>query len=270
MPALRTLIVDDESLARRGLRLRLLEYAELEIVGECSNGLEALQQVAEQQPNLILLDIQMPGMDGFDVVRRLQADTMPMVIFVTAFDEYAIAAFDINAVDYILKPVDEERLAAAIQRALQQHDQQTLAVQKQKLVELIMNMTGADAGKVDALAEGELSDWPSTINIRDGDEVHRVDVTEIDWIDAAGDYMCVHVGEQTHIMRSTMKQLESLLNPEHFVRVHRSTMVNSDRIRHYRHLSNGEYLLTLEGDTQIKVSRSYRDRIKNLARQAAG
>jgi two-component system, LytTR family, response regulator len=207
----------------------------------------------------------MPVMDGFDVVRKLQSDTMPLVIFVTAFDQYAIDAFEINAVDYLLKPVDGERLRQAIDKAAAQYAHNNLAEQKQKLVKVIMDITGANSSSVDEMARGELTEEPGTLTIRDGDESHRIAMTDIDWIDAAGDYMCIHVNDVTHIMRSTMKQLEALLNPTQFLRVHRSSIVNADRIEHIKHLSNGEYLLTLHGGAQLKVSRSYRARIKAMA-----
>jgi two-component system LytT family response regulator len=269
VPALRTLIVDDESLARRGLKLRLLEHPGVDIIGECNNGVQALAQVAELEPDLLLLDIQMPGMDGFDVVRELQGDTMPLVIFVTAFDQYAIDAFEVSAVDYVLKPIDDERLREAVDRAISRHKQNNLGEQKQNLMKVIMDITGADATRVNDLASGDLKSWPETLTIRDGDESHRVTVSDIDWIDAAGDYMCVHVGDVTHIMRITMKQLEALLNPQQFLRIHRSTIVNSQRIENIKHLSNGEYLLSLGSSAQLKVSRGYRDQVRNLAQQSA-
>ncbi len=269
MPALRTLIVDDETLARRGLKLRLLEHPGVDIIGECKNGAQALTQVAELQPDLLLLDIQMPGMDGFEVVRKLQADTMPLVIFVTAFDQYAIDAFEVSAVDYVLKPIDDERLKEAIDRAITRRRQDGLSAQKQNLVKVIMDITGADASSVNDLASGDLQSWPETLTIRDGDESHRITVSDIDWIDAAGDYMCVHVGDVTHIMRITMKQLEALLNPQQFLRIHRSTIVNATRIDNIKHLSNGEYQLNLGNSAQLKVSRGYRECIKNLTRSVA-
>jgi two-component system LytT family response regulator len=264
MDTLRTLIVDDESLARRGLKLRLQDHPRLELVGECSDGEQALAAVAELRPDLMLLDIQMPGMDGFEVVRRLQADNMPLVIFVTAFDQFAVDAFEVNAVDYVLKPIDDERLQAAIERAIENVAQRNLVDQKQNLVKVFMDITGAAPAEVEEIAHGSGDAWPDRLVIRDGDETHRVPVADIDWVDAAGDYMCVHAGGTTHIMRSTMKQLEELLNPLQFLRVHRSTIVNASRIEKAQHLSNGEYLLSLTGGSQIKVSRSYRDKIREL------
>jgi two-component system LytT family response regulator len=264
MTPLRTIIVDDEPLARRGLKLRLEGNESLELVAECSNGEEALNAISELQPDLVFLDIQMPGMDGFDVIGSLQGDAMPSIVFVTAFDQYAVEAFEVNAVDYMLKPVDEERLEAAIQRALEEREREALEDQKRNLMTACMQLTGANAATVEDIAQGASGSYPEKLSIRDGDEVNLVPVEEIDWVDAAGDYMCVHVSGVTHIMRITMKQLEALLNPLQFLRVHRSTIVNSNRISSAQSLSNGEYLLTLEEGTRLKVSRSYRDKIRDL------
>jgi len=264
MTPLRTLIVDDESLARRGLRLRLESHPALELVGECSNGAEALTAVTELRPQLIFLDIQMPGMDGFEVVARMQGDAMPLVVFVTAFDQYAVDAFEINAIDYVLKPIDDERLAAAIDRVILRCEQKQLEDQKRNLMQACIQLSGADAATVEEIARGEAGVYPDKLSIRDGDEVQLVPVGDIDWIDAAGDYMCVHAGGVTHIMRITMKQLQQLLNPLQFLRVHRSTIVNASRVAAAQSLTNGEFLLTLSGGTQLKVSRSYRDRVREL------
>jgi two-component system LytT family response regulator len=264
MSKLRTVIVDDEPLARRGLSLRLAERDDLELVAECSNGEEALRAVVELAPDLMFLDIQMPGMDGFGVINNLQADDMPLVIFATAFDQFAVDAFEVNAVDYVLKPIDDERLEAAIDRALEAHQQRKLEEQKRNLVSACMQLSGASASVVEEIAEGEAGVYPDKLSIRDGDEVHMVPVESIDWIDAAGDYMCVHADNVTHIMRITMKQLEELLNPLKFLRIHRSTIVNADRISSAQSLTNGEFLLSLEGGAKLKVSRSYRDKIREL------
>jgi len=264
MNPLRTIIVDDEPLARRGLKLRLEDNESLELLTECSNGEEAIVAIGELQPDLVFLDIQMPGMDGFDVIGKLQGDAMPLIVFVTAFDEYAVDAFEVNAIDYVLKPVDEDRLATAIQRAIEEREKEELEDQKRNLVSACMQLTGANAATVEEIAQGGSGSYPDKLSIRDGDEVHLVPVEDIDWVDAAGDYMCVHVSGVTHIMRITMKQLEELLNPLQFLRVHRSTIVNSNRIASAQSLTNGEFLLTLEEGTRLKVSRSYRDKIREL------
>jgi len=266
MSTLSAVIVDDEHLARRGLALRLRELDAVEIVAECGNGEEALRAVSEHAPDLLFLDIQMPGMDGFEVVEKLQGDALPMVIFVTAYDDYAIRAFKVHAVDYVLKPVEGDRLREAVDRAVVQREQASSAASKEKFVKLIMTLTGESAAGVEALVERGSAEtgWPEKITVKDGSDIHFIRVADISWVDAAGDYMCIHAAGQTHIMRITMKQLEGMLNPAQFLRVHRSTIVNGRVITGAQTLSNGEYMLNLEGGTQLKVSRSYRDRIRQF------
>ena len=267
MKPLSAIIVDDEQLARRGLSVRLKQLPDVEILAECANGQEALIAVAQHSPDILFLDIQMPGMDGFQVVEQLQGDDMPMVIFVTAYNEYAVDAFKIHAIDYVLKPVEEERLEEAVQRARQHREQEESTAGKDKLVKLIMSMTGETAASVEAMAdhgESRGDSWPEKITVKDGSDIQFIRVADISWIDAAGDYMCIHAAGKTHIMRITMKQLEGMLNPAKFLRVHRSTIVNNRVITGAQTLSNGEYLLNLEGGTQLKVSRSYKDRIREF------
>jgi two-component system LytT family response regulator len=263
---LNAIIVDDESLARRGLALRLQHIPLVDVVAECANGQEALQQIAELSPDLLFLDIQMPGMDGFELISQLQTDNMPMVIFVTAYDQYAVEAFKVHAVDYVLKPIDDDRLHEAIERAVAYRQQEESERTKKKLVDLVMGMTGASASSIEQMAhQGEPPrTYPEKLTIKDGSDIQFVRMDDIRWVDAAGDYMCVHAAGNTHIMRITMKQLEDLLDPARFLRVHRSTMVNANFITGAQTLNNGEYLLGLDGGTQLKVSRSYRDRIKQL------
>ncbi|MEZ5554403.1 LytR/AlgR family response regulator transcription factor [Haliea sp.] len=264
MQALSTIIVDDEDLARRGLALRLKQIPGINIVAECSNGQQALQAIAEHEPDLLFLDIQMPGMDGFQVLSELQADTLPMVVFVTAYDTYAVDAFKVHAVDYILKPVDEARLEEAVERARQFDEQRASARDKAKLMDLVMGMTGANAQTVEAMAESGRQGWPDKLTVRDGNAIHFIKTADITWIDAAGDYMCIHAAGKTHIMRVTMKELEAMLDPAQFLRVHRSTIVNALEITGAESLDSGEYLLHLDSGARIKVSRGYRDRVRTL------
>lgn len=266
MSKLSTIIVDDENLARRGLSLRLANLSEVEVVAECHNGQQALEAIAEHSPDLVFLDIQMPGMDGFGVVERLQSDNMPMIVFVTAFDQYAVDAFRIHAVDYVLKPIDDERLQEAVQRALERRAQKDSEREKARLLELVMGVTGVGAGSVDRAAGGKATAkrWPEKLSIKDGSDIAFIRVDDIQWVDAAGDYMCIHAAGKTHIMRITMKQLEEMLDPDRFLRIHRSTIVNATGIARAQTLTNGEYMLALECGTQLKVSRSYRDRVRHL------
>lgn len=267
MRKLRTIIVDDEPLARKLLSSFLTEMDEIEIIAECNNGREAIEVAQELLPDLLFLDIQMPGTSGFDVVKALQSDTMPMVIFSTAYQRYALDAFDLHAVDYLLKPVDEERLERAILRACARfHKEQGLGQEKTALLgaideiskKLAVGSSSASTGNsVDAPVAGE-----HKIAIKDNESTILVDSDDIDWIDAAGDYMCLHVKGVTHVMRSTLKALMSKLDPDNFKRIHRSTVVNLARIERVTSQDKGEYTLDLDCGERLKVSRNYRDAIK--------
>lgn len=265
--AIRALIVDDESLARRGLALRLAAFPTVEIIGQCSNGREALAAIAEHHPDLLFLDIQMPGLNGFDVVRALQVEQMPLIVFVTAFNEYALDAFDVHAIDYVLKPVDEDRLAKTIERVQRHLAHKNSETDKQRLMNFIGDITGEQYSTVEEVfsrAGGETS-YPSRLSIKDKNETTLVDIKDIAWVDAAGDYMCLHTASQTHIMRCTMKELERHLNPELFQRIHRSTIINLEHVDKIQNHINGEFFLLLKGGARLKMSRGYKEKIKHLA-----
>jgi two-component system LytT family response regulator len=265
-----TVIVDDEPLARKGLSLRLAEFDNIGIVGECKNGIEAVAMIPQVRPDLVFLDIQMPGLNGFQVINKLQElqQPIPLIVFVTAFDSYAIKAFDIHALDYVLKPVDEIRLKAVIDRVLLTLEQKQQDANNQKLAELVAKFTGDDCEDIlRRLASGESISshtYPEILAIKDGSEVTRVAVNDIQWIDAAGDYMCVHAIDQTHIMRRTMKELEQELDPKMFVRAHRSAIVNIKFVQKMISHISGEYHLILNNGAELKVSRSHRDRVKEM------
>jgi len=261
---LRAIVVDDEGLARRGLKIRLDKIGGIDVIAECKNGREAITSISAEQPDVVFLDIQMPGMDGFDVVRELQADNMPMIVFVTAFDHYAVHAFDVHAIDYILKPVEEDRLRAAVNKARDQLDQQRGSNRKQQLLELIMNMTGKSEMGIDALVEAGGQSFPEKLTIKDGDQITIVPVVEIDWVDAAGDYMCVHARGETYVMRITMTDLEKQLDPSVFQRIHRSTLININRIVKLISHINGEFFVTLESGARLKMSRTYKAKLQHL------
>jgi two-component system LytT family response regulator len=263
---LSALIVDDEALARRGLKFRLGTATEVEVIGEARNGREALKLIREHAPDLVFLDIQMPGLSGFDVVRELQGEDMPAIVFVTAFDEYAISAFEANAIDYLLKPIEDSRLHEALSRVRENLDRKQAVKHKASLLKLVSDITGEsvssmhelNAKGVDKLKKKEAA----KLAIKDGGKTTWVTQEEIEWIDAAGDYMCVHSGGETFIMRKTMKELEQELDPELLQRVHRSTIVNIRQVREMQAHINGEYFLTLKGGHTIKLSRTYKDKLK--------
>ena len=269
---IRTIIVDDEPLARRGLELRLQGATDITIVRQCANGREAIASITEDQPDLMFLDIQMPGISGLDVVAQVPQESMPMVVFVTAFDRYAINAFEAHALDYLLKPVDETRLAAALDRVRAQWQQRQALAQREQLMALLADLTGKGEISPDALAQSAAQGaepaatrrYATMLPIRSGRETLRLDVATIDWIDAAGDYMCLHAAGQTHVLRATMKELEEMLDPLVFQRVHRSTIVNLARVRSLRPHLNGECFLKLQSGQEIKLSRSFRDKVEML------
>lgn len=263
---MRVLVVDDEPLARKGLILRLQELGGTEVLRECQNGREALEAIAELTPDLVFLDIQMPGMSGFDVVERLQQDNMPLVIFVTAYDAYAVNAFEVHAVDYLLKPIELDRLALALDKAFDRVSNQRENNDKQRLMDIVISLTGkSEQAVIELISSGESpTKYGEKLAIKDGASTTFVPVRDIDWIDAAGDYMCVHVKGITLIMRTTMKELEEQLDPLVFQRVHRSTIVNLDRVLKVSSHINGEFHLTLSCGTSLKMSRSYKDKVKHV------
>jgi two-component system, LytTR family, response regulator len=261
-----TLIVDDEALSRRGIEIRLLAATDFEVVGQCSNGREALTAITQQKPDVVFLDIQMPGLSGFDVLAHLPQESLPVIVFVTAYDQYAIRAFEARAVDYLLKPVDDTRFAAALERVRSQVKSRNAASQRDRLVEIIAEITGSgELALEELLTHGPKAaepQRPESLPIRQGRETIRVTVASIQWVDAAGDYMCIHAAGNTHILRGTMKELEEILDPKLFQRVHRSTIVNLSLVKSLRAHMNGEYFLTLEGGHELKLSRTYRDKVE--------
>ncbi len=263
---LTALVVDDEKLAREGLALRLEALGSVDILEQCENGRAALRAITAHEPDVVFLDIQMPGISGFDLISQIQGDAMPMVVFVTAFDAFAVDAFQVHAVDYLLKPVEQERLEAAVKRCFERRAEQAAAADKQKLLEMVVSLSGKSE---DAIRDVLLTDHMQEhridrLAIKDGSSTSFVSIRDIDWIDAAGDYMCVHEGNQTHIMRTTMKELESKLDASVFQRVHRSTIVNLERVEKVSSHMNGEYYLTLIGGSTLKMSRSYKNKIKHF------
>ncbi len=263
---LKTLIVDDESLARRGLAHRLKNIADVEIVGEAQNGREALRLIREKAPDLVFLDIQMPGISGFEVVQQLDIETMPVILFLTAYDEYAVQAFEANALDYILKPIDEERLHQVLDKVRGSLSQKRAVKHKRLLLELVSQISGESISSFAELEEKNMADLvpkePSRLAIRDGGRTTWVNQDDIEWIDAAGDYMCVQALGTTYIMRKTMKELEKELDGSILQRIHRSTIVNVGLVREMESHINGEYFLTLESGHRVKLSRTYKDKLK--------
>jgi len=257
---IRTILVDDESLAIQGLKLRLEAHEDIEIVETCTNGREAIRAIKTHKPDLVFLDIQMPGFDGFSVVQGMMEIEPPLFIFVTAFSDHAIRAFEAQAVDYLMKPVEPERLADALDRVRQRLSEKRGAQELERMREVLAEH--APQAMSDLAQEEEQlasSRYEKLINIKDRGQIFRVDVDSIERIDAAGDYMCIYTADNSLILRETMKDLEKRLDPRNFQRVHRSTIVNLSQVRQVKPHTNGECFLVLESGAQVKVSRSYRD-----------
>jgi two-component system LytT family response regulator len=248
-PRIRTLIADDEPLARHGVRLLLERDSGIEIVGEASGGVEAAEQILRLRPDLVFLDVQMVGCDGFETLKRVGPDATPVVVFVTAYDEYALRAFEFNAVDYLLKPYDDARFAAALDRA------RDLVLRKR--VDAVDN-------RITRLIEHIEGEGRDRILLKSSGEIIFLKTSEIDWIEAEGDYVKFHVTGRTHLMRGTMSALEERLDPSRFIRIHRSTIVNADRLRKLSPSFEGEYAVVLQDGTKLRLSRGYHDRIKAL------
>lgn len=272
--SIRCIIVDDEGLSRRGIELRLKEAPDFEVVAQCGNGHEALAAVQAHKPDVVFLDIQMPGMSGLEVVEQIPRESLPVVVFVTAYDQYAVKAFEARAVDYLLKPIDDARFAAALERARENLRTRGVADQRDRLLQVIAEISGSgELVLEDVLARGAKaleSRRPEVLPIRQGRETTRLAVASIQWIDAAGDYMCIHAEGQTYILRGTMKELEAVLDPKLFQRVHRSTIVNLSRVKTLRAHMNGEYFLTLDAGHELKLSRTYRDKVEYFLKTSAG
>ena len=264
---IRTLIADDEALARRGLRLRLEAADDIEIIGEARNGAQTIDMIRSHAPDLVLLDIQMPGYGGFEVLRELDDEPrLPVVVFVTAYDQYAVKAFEACALDYLLKPVEQHRFDQALCRAREALQQRQAMANRKAVRELLARLGDGDS-KAPAAArapDDSAAAPPPRLPLKDGHTTLRIAQHEVDWIEAAGDYMCVHANGDTHVVRHTMKELENLADPRVLIRIHRSTMVNIDRVVSIRPRSNGEYYLTLEDGQELKLSRNYRDKLPLL------
>jgi two-component system LytT family response regulator len=265
MQKLRTIIVDDEPLALKLLRTVLSEIADVEIVAECSNGKQAVEAATELEPELIFLDIQMPGMNGFDVIKSMQAEIMPMVVFVTAYDQYAVDAFDVHAVDYVLKPLDSERIARSVERAIDRLKNDVDRSFKSPLIGAIEEISErASKEKTDESTNNLPDGMKRKLLVRDSGVVKVIPFDDIDWVDAAGDYMCVHAVGETHVIRSTLRDLMTKLDDNLFVRIHRSTIVNVERVVSVTPLQKGGSLLHLTQGESLKVSRNYRDSIRKF------
>jgi len=252
---IRTLIVDDEPLAREWVRNGLQEEPDVEIIGECGDGFDAVQAITEMKPQLVLLDVQMPGLDGFGVLASLEGPELPAVIFVTAFDRYALKAFEAHAVDYLMKPFSSERLHAAVERARAEVDRSSSRELKAALHSLLEDIQRERA-------------FPEWLLIKRDDRSVFLKVSDIDWIESSRNNVRLHVGKDIYLYHETTSGIEGKLDPRKFFRIHRSTIVNIEKIREMHPWFNGDYAVTLKDGTKLTLSSTYRDRLKEFRRLA--
>jgi len=243
---MRALIVDDEPLARSGVVVRLSKFPDVEIVGESGDGPSAVEKILQLSPDVVFLDVQMPGMDGFEVLRALPSEDLPLVIFLTAYEQHALRAFEVHALDYLLKPLDDERFARAVQRARQVQD----ANSKIRMSERLLRLLGENFGR-----------YVSRFPVRTGVRIQVVLADDIEWIAAAGDYVELHFGGRHYLLRETMNSMEEKLDPTKFLRIHRSRIVRLTCVRELQALDNREYLVKLSDGSEHRSSRSYAVRL---------
>lgn len=249
----RALIVDDEAVARRGLRQHLRGESDIEVVGESEDGASAIEAIAELKPDLVFLDLQMPGLGGFDVIESVGLARMPAVIFVTAFDQFALRAFDLHAIDYILKPIDPARFATAIQRArLRLGSMDPLG---ERIAAALKDLDRSPPGA-----------WSKRLAIRNAGRVIVIEARDIDRCESDGNYVDVHVGAKAHVMRETLAALESRLDPNQFVRISRSSLINIERVRELHPTASGDFVAVMADGSRVPGSRRYRDSLDALLR----
>jgi two-component system LytT family response regulator len=247
---IRTLVIDDEPLARERMRSLVAAEADFEVVGEASNGLEAVEAIQSQNPDLVFLDVHMPKLDGFEVIETVGPEAMPAVVFVTAYDQYALRAFDVQALDYLLKPFDSDRFHSTLQRVREQMESAETGDLGRRLIALVRDLKPGRTQPSNRLV------------VKSGGRLFFLRADEIDWVEAAGNYVRLHVGNDTHMLRETMNSIEARLNPELFVRIHRSHIVNIERIRELQPWFNGEYVVILRNGSRLTLSRGYREKLQ--------
>jgi two-component system, LytTR family, response regulator len=248
---IKTLIVDDEPIARERVRRMVREESDIEVIGECGNGAEAAIFINENKLDLVFLDIQMPEMNGFEVLKSIEPNKTPAIIFVTAYDQYAIRAFDVHAIDYLLKPFNRQRFQHSVERAREQIEQSRGGKMDERLALLLADLKTSKK-------------YLERLVVKSVGRIFFLKTTEVDWIEAAGNYAKLHVGRESHLIRETMNGLEAKLNPDVFLRIHRSTVVNIDRIKELHPLFSGDYTVMLKNGVELTLSRNYRDRLLEL------
>jgi two-component system LytT family response regulator len=246
---MRALVVDDEPMARERVLSLLQHEDDVEVVGECSDGEQAIAAIQHQTPDLVFLDVQMPGIDGFGVIQAIGAERMPIVVFITAYDEYALKAFEVHAADYLLKPFGRDRFQETLKHARASLERRRAGDLGRRLLALV-NDIKPEAPKLDRLV------------VKSGGRVFFLRTEDIDWIEAAGNYVRLHLAEESHLFRETMNRMEARLDSRKFARIHRSRIVNTERIKELQPWFNGEYVVVLRNGTRLPLSRGYRDKLQ--------
>ena len=262
MEKIRTIIIDDEPLGREGMRVLLERDADIEIVGECANGYEAIAAIGAVTPDLIFLDVQMPEMDGFEVLAQIAPEHLPVVVFVTAFDEYALRAFEVHALDYLLKSYSDDRFEAALRRAKEQIRQKKVNAISRRLLAMLNEHHGNDPAA--EISRDTRENFLQRLVIKAGGRVYFLKTHEIDWIEAADYYVSLHAGGKSHLLREPLHSLERRIDPAKFQRIHRSTIVNLDRIQELQPNAHGDYVVILRDGTQLKMSRAHRQSLESI------
>jgi two-component system, LytTR family, response regulator len=246
---IRTLVVDDEPIARERILSLLQQESDVEVIGQCADGVQAVSAIQQQSPDLVFLDVQMPGCDGFGVIQNIGADRMPTVVFVTAYDEYALKAFEVHALDYLLKPFGKDRFQETLKHARESLERRRAGDLGRRLLALVHDLK-PEQQRLDRLV------------VKSGGRVFFLRTDEIDWIEAAGNYVRLHLGEESHLFRETMNGMEGRLDTRRFVRIHRSRIVNTERIKELQPWFNGEYVVILRNGTRLTLSRGYREKLQ--------
>lgn len=261
-----TIIVDDEPHAREGLKIRLEEFPNIKIVKECSSGLEAIEQINTLKPSLVFLDIQMPEMNGFEVLEKIVVDSLPLIIFVTAYDKYALKAFEFHAFDYLLKPISDERFEKTMRVVISEMGRRNLEEYAAKLKAVVNDYLNSVTGATNKNDKSGSVDktFISRLMIKSKEHLSFILIDEIDWIESAGDYVYIHTNSNKYIIRETMVSLEEKLNPKNFIRIHRSAIVNVDKIKSLKPNEHGDYEVFLYSGAKLKLSRTYRSKFNEI------
>ena len=258
-PTIRALIIDDEPVARQSIRVLLRNDPDVSVVGECANGPSALESIRRESPDLLFLDVQMPGMNGFEVLKALKQERLPAIIFTTAYDQYALKAFEVHALDYLLKPFDDDRFAESLSRAKSLIVGNKMEDMSRQLLDLLERFELKERLAHQPLPRADR--YLSRFMIKSAGRLVVLDAALVDWIEAEGNYVSIHAEGKRHLLREKMSTLETQLDPSRFARIHRSTIIRTDRIKSLKPLFNGDYVVTMQDGKEFTLSRTYRERV---------